>query len=219
LVGFANVELTAAGVPSFLAFDHIDMTARAGFQGSAWKFLIQNNTVQAATLTDKAAKEAADAVLHESRHAEQAFLAARYMAGTGESAANIVASVGIPMAIATAAVGNPLTAASGATEFALGQEMHQSMVVDDAAHHATSNRAGAAIDKLKLDRAAAQTALSNLASGPTQGTYDAGIAARDTLHAQIRAVEVAYDAYRAIPHEADAHEVGISTEVAYGLLP
>jgi hypothetical protein len=39
------------------------------------------------------------------------------------------------------------------------------------------------------------------------------------LTAQIQAVEKAYLAYRAIPYEADAHEVGDSESEAFSKLP
>lgn len=64
-------------------------------------------------------------------------------------------------------------------------------------------------------RTAAQQARIALAGNLTAGTVNDARDARDRLTQQIQTVEHNDLAYRAIPYEADAHEVGDSTTEAF----
>lgn len=213
VVSVAAAEMRTAGVPAFLSHSSNSMMAQASFNPGAWSFQIRAETTAAATLADADAAALADAAAHEARHAEQAFLAARLRAGEGRSAAQIASELLIPMSVAIAARAAPLGA--GDADYALAQEMYRATVTDAATHAATDRRVDTEIAELDRRRVAAEGALADLRRDPSRSHYDAGVSARDALRAQIRAVEVAYQGYRDIPYERDAHEVGVSAGRAF----
>ncbi|MEZ4398628.1 MAG: DUF4157 domain-containing protein [Kofleriaceae bacterium] len=209
----ANAELAAAGVPRYLDTAIEAMVPRGSFSRVEWKFRLRQATVDAPALADAEAAEVANTAQHESRHAEQHWLRARYLAGEGRSARQIRAETGVPAAIATAAAAAPLGAAD--PRHGEGQTMDRAFGADGATHAATSNQVTVEQQALDQRRAEAQAARAALAAAATPATVAAATTARDRLRAQIQAVETAYLAYRAIPYEADAHEVGDSTSEAY----
>jgi hypothetical protein len=91
----------------------------------------------------------------------------------------------------------------------------QAFGADGAAHGATSQAVSTAIAELGVRRTTAQQARIALAGNLTAGTVNDARDARDRLTQQIQTVENNYLAYRAIPYEADAHEVGDSTTEAF----
>jgi hypothetical protein len=91
----------------------------------------------------------------------------------------------------------------------------QAFGADGAAHGATSQAVSTAIAELGVRRTAAQQARIALAGNLTAGTVNDARDARDRLTQQIQTVEHNDLAYRAIPYEADAHEVGDSTTEAF----
>jgi hypothetical protein len=73
------------------------------FTAANWIFHISQDMVNAA-LSDSDAAEVCNTALHEARHAEQAFLGARYKAGPPDNMTNptaLAADTGIPVAIAS----------------------------------------------------------------------------------------------------------------------
>jgi hypothetical protein len=209
----ANHELQAAGVPQYLDTAVEAMTPRGSFSRGEWKYRQREASLTTGVPTDAEAAELANTAQHESRHAEQHFLRARYLAGQGRNANQIVADTGIPQVIAQAAVLAPL----GAMDARAGeaQTMDQAFGADGAAHGATSQAVSTAIAELGVRRTAAQQARIALAGNLTAGTVNDARDARDRLTQQIQTVENNYLAYRAIPYEADAHEVGDSTTEAF----
>lgn len=75
------------------------------------------------------------------------------------------------------------------------------------------------ITKLDADRADAITSRTALKTSATTATVADGQKKLAALKAQTLKVEHAYLAYRAIPYEADAHEVGESESEAFSKLP
>jgi len=124
--------------------------------------------------------------------------------------------VGIPIAIARDAYDNRGSSRyTSADEVAETERWEQSMGADGDANHRISENVATQIGILVTRNQEAQQALANLRADPSDANVQAAITARDNLRSQITAVETAYQAYRDIPYEADAHEVGVSTAHAY----
>jgi hypothetical protein len=217
MISAANTALTAAKVPTYLDHEIVSMTARGSFNRALWKFNIREATVHAPSLTNDEAGEVANTVAHESRHAEQHFLRGRYLAGTGMLAPDIEAATGMPPVIATEAFNQKLTAKD--PRFAEAKKMDKAFGADAAKNRTISAQVDVEIAMLNSQRADAIAARSALQASATAATIAAGKKTLAALKAQTLKVEKAYLAYRAIPYEADAHEVGDSEAEAFSKLP
>jgi hypothetical protein len=210
----ADVELASADVPGFLIKDKKPMEFKAFFQPSDWKFVISEELVTDNSLSSKDASLLTNTTLHESRHAEQNFLAARFAAGVNNStAAAIVLDQDIPKIIADAAVAKKFDATTDAKVADLGKQMFQAFVTDAASNQAINADTG--MSELNTKRAEAQTALDNLTASATALTIADATAKRDALRDAIAHREQRYTAYRKLPFEADSHEVGDAAELAF----
>ena len=209
-----NQELRTAGVPAFLIVRKAPMEFKGSFSPGLWMFTVSEELVTANILADPDAAELCNTALHEARHAEQAFLAARYSAGVNtKDAAAIVAEQGIPDAIAKEAVKNKFDAKTDPRIADLGQRMYQASITEGAKNEQISADDGLA--ELKVKRAKAMIALTALTTMPSTSTIADATAARDDVVQQIATVEGLYTLYRNIPYEADAHEVGDAAELAF----
>jgi hypothetical protein len=201
-------------VPEFLIVGKQVMEFKAFFSPRNWMFVLSSELVSSPALPDKDAAELANTTVHESRHAEQDFLAARFAAGVNnKDAAAIHAEHDIPVVIAAKAVAKKFDAKTDPAVKALGKQMFQATVTDRDVNQAISNDDGLA--ELKKLRADAVKALLALEAGETAQTLARAAAMRDALKAQIAEVERLYTLYRNIPYEADAHEVGDAAELAF----
>jgi DNA gyrase/topoisomerase IV subunit A len=156
-------------------------------------------------------------VAHESRHAEQHFLRASYLAGTGLLAPDVQAATGVPTPIATEAVNQKM--GSSDARFTEAKTMDKAFGADGAKNRAISDQVDteiASLDKLRADATAAR---STLQASATSATVADAKTKLEALRKQTQAVEKAYLAYRSIPYEADAHEVGDSESEAFSKLP
>jgi len=209
-----NAEMTAVDVPGFLIVDREPMQWKGFFDQRAWRFVVSQELVSGATLSDKDAGELTNASLHEGRHAEQEFLSARFSAGVNKKlSAAIVTEQGIPKVIADEAVAKKFDSTTDPAVVDLGKRMHKAGVTDRAANQAISADDG--IADLAVKRSEAESALKNLNAVPVTKNINDANAKRDALKAQIAVVEHKYSLYRAIPFEADAHEVGDAAEEAF----
>jgi Domain of unknown function (DUF4157) len=221
LFAAANVELTRATIPPLKRVDVVAMSARGSFGAQDWMLNLSQALMANNALSDGDAADLCNTTLHEARHAEQHFLAARWAAGLGESLATIQAEGGgMHIDVARVAKSRPINARSpNPTERALAERMYGSMVTDAAANDQIERDTTAAVDEIRARTTTAEGALAALNANITAATIAAATAARDALRAQVPVVEAAYRAYRAIPHEADAHEVGDTAEAAFRRIP
>jgi Domain of unknown function (DUF4157) len=214
LANAANIELTGAEVPEFLKANKEKMESKGFFQPFEWSFTISEALVNGTSLSDADAADVANTTLHESRHAEQNFLAARFSAGVNnKDAAGIVAEQGIPKVIADKAVAKKFDSNTDPKTKDLGKQMHQAKVTDRTKNQAISEDLKFA--NLAVKRAEAEDALKNLNTSHTEQTIANAVAKRDALRAEINIVEQKYKLYRNIPYEVDAHEVGDAAEEAF----
>ncbi len=100
---------------------------------------------------------------------------------------------------------------------ALAKEMHQALVTDRAANTAINKDDGYAAMKSARDRA--QGMLARLRATPPAATRREGADMIRELTARIDDVRRKYRAYRAIPYERDAHEVGAGGALAFEAQP
>jgi hypothetical protein len=212
----AGVELKSADVPPFRVKAHEPMIPRGYFAPDEWKLAINEDMVNNSTLGNDEAADLSNVVLHESRHAEQQFLAARFSAWKNKkNAAGIIAEQGIPDPIARQAVAKKFNAKTDPDLVAQGEKMYDSNVTNAASAQDISDKVKEAIKDLDPVRKAAADALKDLEASVTATTVADGRKKCDALKAQITVVEQKYSMYRSIPHEADAHEVGDAEELAF----
>jgi hypothetical protein len=129
--------------------------------------------------------------------------------------AALVAEQDIPDLIAKEAVAKKFNAASDMAVAALGQRMFKAFITDDAVVRPAETGLDPARDDMADKRTKAETARAALGTTVTAAAVAAAERARDALSASIAAVEKAYAAYRGVPYEADAHEVGDAAELAF----
>jgi Domain of unknown function (DUF4157) len=209
-----GAQLRAAKVPEFEMVIKQKMEFKGAFNASYWAFIVSQDLVSESTLHDEDAAELANTALHESRHAEQHFLAARYAAGVlKQDAATIQTTQELPETVAEAAVAEPIDSKTDKQTAALGTSMFEAMVTKGTENQKISD--DDRIKEMGEDRVRAQKALSDLLAAETTTTLAAATKEYDTLKAQVAEVEHRYTLYRNIPYEADAHEVGDAAELAF----
>jgi len=209
LAAAASAELVAARVPALLAVVPIVTESKALFDQESWSIEISRELVTSSELSNVDAAEVANTTLHESRHAEQAFLGARSAAGPSQNldATALHAQLGIPVPVAQQAVAERFTAQTDPATRDLGRQMFD----DFRRGSPTGERERAAVetaDVLNAKRVLASEALRKLRAAPSPETIEGARRAIEDLKRQIQVVEAAYHDYRQIPSEADAHEVG-----------
>jgi hypothetical protein len=209
-------ELDAQKIPKLLEVKRIKTEFKGSFQASLWRFNLSEDLVKQSPLSDADAAELCNTGLHEARHAEQAFLAARYAAGPpdNKNAAQISAEQSIPQdPVAKAAVAQKFDGKTDPAVAALGKQMYKANVTDGAKNQHISDD-----DYLKEmgdKREESRLALEALKAAITTQTLAKATTKRDELKAAVAEVERRYTLYRNIPYEADAHEVGDAAEQAF----
>jgi hypothetical protein len=209
-----NAEMVAAGIPKFVRVDPIKTDFKGSFSRGAWRFNISQDLLANSPLSDADAAELCNTALHEARHAEQAFLAARFAAGQSKKTDRELADlVGMPEPIAREANKQKFDTKTDATVADLGKRMFKAGVTDRDKNQQISDDDG--LSELDDRRKEAATARAAVLGSATSQTIADAKKARDALKAQIADVEKRYTDYRNIPYEADAHEVGDAAEQAF----
>jgi hypothetical protein len=212
----ADDTLTAASVPKLLHTVKEDMESRGAFVPKEWKFKVKKGMVEQPTLSADAAGDLANTTAHECRHAQQTFSAARYAAGIQHlDAAKISDTLNMESTIASVAVAKKMDKSTPAAEKDLGARMLESKGTNLKPNSAISNQVDVEIKKLDRARGAAEAARDGLMFGFPPVSEDEAVKRRDALKAEVDAVVKSYSDYRAIPHEADAHDVGNEEEMAF----
>jgi hypothetical protein len=215
----ANAELTAASVPEFLIVRKAPMEFKGSFTPILWRYTVSEDLVKSGTLGDDDAAELANTTMHESRHAEQQFLAARFAAGQAAhpTPGAIAAQVTIPEAIATKAIAAKFDSATDKKVADLGKRMFTAGVTEGAKNQQISQDDG--IAEMNAMRPQAQKAVDDLRASESAANMDKARKMKEALSKQIDVVKRRYTLYRNIPYEADAHEVGDAEEIAFKATP
>ncbi|HVV87888.1 MAG TPA: hypothetical protein VHE35_32835 [Kofleriaceae bacterium] len=227
LQAIVDRELTDAQAPATRSVEQSKRTAPASFDHRQWALLVGPEpvggsfdppaaTADSTSLDDAHALELASDVAHEARHGEQWFLAARYAASQGRAAADIATAAEIPIEIAQQAEQLKL---DGATpqQRALAAEMHDAVAVDENKRHNRHVDSLFGYDELAAAAKGAVAARDALRAAPTTANLTAARQALALVHQRMVVVEAYYVAYRAIPYEGDASEVGDEAALAFEL--
>jgi hypothetical protein len=211
----AQAMLVNAGVPQFAGHDIVDMRPKGAFTSADWRFKFQKHMMETASPTVDEQSDLINAVAHESRHAEQAWFAARLAAGKGMKPDAIAGALGVRPEIAKWAKDAPITAKTATpAELAFATAMFDA----EGTRGADNQKLERAIEEKGKDliakNAACASAVAKLRSSPTGAQMTATTKTRDALRAAVAAYTDAYRDYRGIPFEADAHEVGDAAAVA-----
>ena len=213
-----NKALKLAKVPNLCSFKAEKMDGVAGyFQSALWKFGINKDFVLGSTLSDDAAAELCDTGMHESRHAEQRFLAACYYAGQNPkiSAYAVAQKLHIPISIAQAAVANKFNATTNPKVAARGKKMYDAFVTNGKDNQKISDDCYSALLKVKSAQIEANKAKDAFNANPTSATYADVKTKDDNLKKAIAEFDLSYKKYRNIEYEKEAHEVGALAALAF----
>ena len=212
----AQAMLVTVGVPQFENHTIDDMKPKGAFSGGDWQFHFQLKMMENAAPTKDDQADLINAVAHESRHAEQAWIAARAAAGKGMSPSKIASAVGILPKIAGLAKDQPITDKNTkGAELAFANAMFDAEVTHKAANDDLEGVLGTTRADLIAKNDACAAAVTKLRATPTAAQMKATTDARDAMRAAVAAYTQAYRDYRKIPFEADAHEVGDAAGVAF----
>jgi hypothetical protein len=203
-------------VPQFEGYALEDMKPKGAFSNGDWRFHFQRNMMANNAPTQDEHSDLVNAVAHESRHAEQAWVAARVAAGKGMKPDDIADAVGILPKIAGLAKKQPITAkTASAAELAFGNAMFDAEVTNQKTNMSLELVVDATRKDLIAKNDACAKAVAKLRGDPTTAQMSAAVKARDALRAAVTAYSDAYRDYRHIPFEADAHEVGDAAATAF----
>jgi hypothetical protein len=220
----ASAELTKAGVPELLAVDTDEMKDSMGrFYHLSWKIRIKKDLVSGDALSDADAAQLCNTMMHEARHAEQIFLAARYIAwDSDEISAEVLASIlEIPILIAEDAVAKKFNDDTDLEDtdleevVLLGKKMALAYVVNGKENQKISGDNSSAHLKFRTALDKAKKAEKALDANPTDARVADATIKLNNLKAATAEFEQSHKLYRNIPYEADAHEVGDAAELAF----
>jgi len=228
----ANAQLQKSGVPKVKMVKSTLSTDDGQFTFGDWHMLINKNLLNKDTLSEPQAKDLANTVYHESRHAEQWYLIAQ------QKAAEINAAPGMtPIQQATAihdATGIAPNAAAQAQQHPLDAHDKRkpcAQVLNDSiygAHTVHRNNALNDSGKTVLALNHAQAHYENVnrhyealrvsphaSPAAVQKAYETAVAAGKQVEAASAIQQKAYQAYRQLPEEADAWETADAMEKNY----
>ncbi len=225
LEDLVNTQLHKGGVPRVGIVPRDLPTDDGQLIFKDWKLAINKNLLNGNHLPEAQAKELANTVYHESRHAEQWYLIAQQKAAqlggaAGETPAQKVTAIqnamGIPLDTAAQAQQHPLDAHDGRK--ACAQALNDSIYGAHAAHREQTlhdqdvkiladNHAQAHFDNVNR---AYEKLRQNPHADPAavQKAYQGAVTAGKHLEAANVARQRAYQAYQRLPEEADALETG-----------
>lgn len=222
LLAVCNMALASIGVPE-MGFSVNTLEAHGAFNASFWILRFREKTMKPDTLGESEAAGLADILLHETRHCEQNFRAARYLAGQGQQPKAIQEQLGIPKRVAKSAYENPLREDQGTqqelSEARMWADEHSMKSSAYTENTKTGEKLREKVNELKSQRWEAEDKLSALETSPTQEDIKEAIVAGQRLHEVIQEVIKMYSAYRTIPNEIDAHHVGVVTGQRFRTLP
>ncbi|MFC4554332.1 hypothetical protein [Georgenia faecalis] len=189
LVERVNARLAAAGVPAVTPAADASGVSAGAFDFPTWRMLIGDAALGGASIAADAARNVADTVYHEARHAEQWFRMAQLRAGQGLTARAIATELGIPARIAAAARAAPLPRGTMPAVVAQGWW--------DSVYGARSEERGRVLTEATAAAAARNAARAAFDADPSEAN-------RVALEAAQARFDPAFEAYRNLPEENDA---------------
>jgi hypothetical protein len=206
-----NNALKLEGLPKLHYFQPVKKGGIWGsFSRTLWKISISEDIIRKPTLINDDAAQLCDTGMHESCHADQIFLAARYYAGLHPkiSAIDVADELKIPKPIAQAAVAKKFKATTDLEVAARGKIMYDAFVINGNENQKISNDALSATRKVQFAAIEADNAKKAFEANPTYDTYADHETKRKNLEAANLEFARLYDLYLKIPYETEAHLVG-----------
>jgi hypothetical protein len=222
-----NAELDVHGVPPVRAKEMETVATRGQFDRRGWSVEIDKHLLDG---EEASAQKLTSTLLHEGRHAEQVFTAARVKAGQGWTAERLALTVeegglGISEKVAEAATKRPLKDMASA-EAKFGQKMFDAMggkgrAAEYKKIQAKLSEAQAAYDRANYDfidkhREALKRANHDLALADRAPEV---IKARRAINQTKAARDAAFAEYKALAEEKDAHDIENAFEQASKTAP
>lgn len=210
-----DTALGRAGVCSLL---RPVIPTEASYQGAFcrddWDMEINQKLLEKPELTDRDAAMLSNTLLHEARHAEQVFRAARLAAGRPRELSREALQNEFRIPAAVAHVLKPtIGEAPPLQDLEFSQEMHKAWVTEGVKNQKITDEDY--LKEMKQARKNAEAARRELLESPSQGTIEAALQAHQELADAIDEMKRRYLLYRNIPYEKDAHEVGDAAESAF----
>jgi hypothetical protein len=212
----ADKELKANGIPEFMFEHETSDDVKGRFFRPLWEIQVGQKTLNLPKLDKATAADLCNTVAHEARHAEQAWLAARYAAGPEhKEAVQIKEEEGIPIEIANQAYAQPMNADTDAASMEMGKEMYGAMVENKVINGEIKDDLNKFTKELDTMRVSAQKSLQHLKDQPSAESIAEAKSQLETLKRQMQTIEKQYALYRDIPSEKDAHVVGDAAQEAF----
>ena len=208
LVDLAGGDLSRIGAPALMGVVGAGGSSKGELNFAQWEVMITHGLVASDAISAAQFGEALSTTVHEVRHAEQWFRMAQQGAASGMTPEQIAAKLGVPDEVAIAAwevqtgarPGEPLRDSGPLREQADAWEA--SVYGADAAHRAD------VYARMDATRAALEQANAARQARGRSAATDQAVA---DAHA---AFLEAYEAYRALPEEADAWAAGDAAGLA-----
>ena len=208
LVDLAGGDLSRIGAPALMGVVGAGGSSKGELNFAQWEVMITHGLVASDAISAAQFGEALSTTVHEVRHAEQWFRMAQQGAASGMTPEQIAAKLGVPDEVAIAAwevqtgarPGEPLPDSGPLREQADAWEA--SVYGADAAHRAD------VYARMDATRAALEQANAARQARGRSAATDQAVA---DAHA---AFLEAYEAYRALPEEADAWAAGDAAGLA-----
>ncbi len=206
----ANAALAAVGVAGIRTYGLDEATGgKAYFDWQLWELQFREALLKKNELDGKEVLQLTTLLLHEARHVEQLFRAARLLARQGRTASEIAKSLGIPTKIAEEAALVPLPESlTGRRERREARTWYEEYGPGRARHRATETRVEDAVKSLNEGLIGTRRHLAELRSQASRANYRALVSARDRLVKRVSSAQKTFQDYLALPSEADAYEVG-----------
>jgi hypothetical protein len=210
VVDAANQQLSAADVlPALLQVEEMDALKVGEFVSESWQMKMNRKPYDREQLSPTQAKEIADGVYHETRHAEQNHKVARYLAGRGMTIEEIHGQMSIAGRAAQHAHARPLREGEPGAKQA--KAFFDDKMGAGKEHHAevmATNREWLQRYRVLRDQ--------------YDSLVKAGAPKSEVKHAHAELLRIkepvmkAYSEYRKLPMEADAFSTGGQAGSAYG---
>ncbi len=206
MAAIANKQLAKSGVPpvGVSAASSLSSSTNGQMNFAKWNLDMNPALINSSQLSNKQTEDLGNTLYHESRHGEQWYMIARNEAGNGKNATDIEASTGMPDDVSKAAVNHPLSKKDQV--YPCSQQMYESVYGKGASHRNTTLRS---LPKLDDDYTKAVTQ-NNKVQADAASTLDERQAAYNNAQSALRKYQDGYNAYRALPEEADAWHAGDS---------
>jgi len=199
----ANKQLKKSGVPAVGVVPEKLPKGNGGhLDFNNWQLALNEDMLNSSSLSDVDAKEFANTVYHESRHAEQWYLMAQKRASDGQNATKIRDEMTIPGKVAKEAEKNPISKKSNQAKCA--QKLHDSVYGKD--RNARNKTLTDVMTHLKSLNKANEN-YAKVSNDPKSTEKQKEKALKEAQEARKKFDKV-YKDYRSLPEEADAFDTG-----------